>query len=87
VRKVLTKSDIAECNSEQRTLEDDLRKAARHFQFPETMDAKIVFDIIEKKGRFTVQELEGLQKFRSKLRNRPKNVSFVFSRQLLHPFE
>jgi len=71
VSQNVTKSNI----TKQETLENYLREAAQHFQFAETMDAKIVFDIIEKRGRFTVQELEGLRKFRSKMKNRPRNVS------------
>lgn len=36
-------------NSKQKTLEDYLREAVQHFRIPETMDAKVVFDFIEKK--------------------------------------
>ena len=63
-------------NSKQKTLEDYLREAVQHFRIPETMDAKVVFDFIEKKGGFTDQELKSIHKFRSKMKSRPRNINF-----------
>jgi len=60
----------------QKTLEEYLQEAAQHFQIPKTMDAKVVFDFIEKRGVFTDQELESIHKFHSEISRRPRSISF-----------
>lgn len=63
-------------SSSQKTLEEYLLEAAQHFQIPETMDAKVIFDFIETRGGFTDQELESIHEFRSKINSRPRVINF-----------